>query len=145
MQVPDIMMPNFVKKLVSVFPSKPPAWVLIQTLNQLLKKQILQADMSLLTGRNFQIVVEDLGLNLYFTADENKFILANNTVPVDLYFGANMVDFMKMLLRQEDPDTLFFNRKLKIEGDTELGLIVKNLLDSIDWSTIPLMKSIVEH
>ncbi|KES12022.1 putative lipid carrier protein [Snodgrassella alvi SCGC AB-598-O02] len=101
--------------------------------------------MSLLAGRNFQIVVEDLGLNLYFTADENKFILANNTVPVDLYFGANMVDFMKMLLRQEDPDTLFFNPKLKIEGDTELGLIVKNLLDSIDWSTIPLMKSIVEH
>ena len=100
MQVPDIMMPNFVKKLVSVLPSKPPAWVLVQTLNQLLKKQILQADMSLLARRNFQIVVEDLGLNLYFTADENKFILANNTVPVDLYFGANMVDFMKMLLRQ---------------------------------------------
>ena len=48
-----------------------------------------------------------------------------------------------MLLRQEDPDTLFFNRRLKIEGDTELGLVVKNLLDSIDWSTVPVMKSLV--
>ena len=85
MQVPDIMMPNFVKKLVSVLPSKPPAWVLVQTLNQLLKKQILQADMSLLARRNFQIVVEDLGLNLYFTADENKFILANRKIQI-LYF-----------------------------------------------------------
>ena len=40
---------------------------------------------------------------------------------------------MRMMMREEDPDTLFFNRKLQIEGDTELGLITKNLLDSVDW------------
>ena len=33
-------------------------------------------------------------------------------------------------------DTLFFNRKLHIEGDTELGLITKNLLDSVEWLTV---------
>lgn len=145
MQVPNVVIPGLVKKVVSVLPAKPPAWVLVNTLNQLLKKEILLADMSLLAGRYFQIGIEDLGLNLFFTADEKRFILANQSIPVDLYFGANMADFLKMLLRQEDPDTLFFNRKLKIEGDTELGLIVKNLLDSIDWSTIPLMKSLVEQ
>ncbi|MCX8744100.1 SCP2 sterol-binding domain-containing protein [Snodgrassella sp. B3882] len=145
MQVPNVVIPGLVKKVVSVLPAKPPAWVLVNTLNQLLKKEILLADMSLLAGRYFQIGIEDLGLNLFFTADEKRFILADQSIPVDLYFGANMADFLKMLLRQEDPDTLFFNRKLKIEGDTELGLIVKNLLDSIDWSTIPLMKSLVEQ
>lgn len=145
MHVPDLVVPSFVKKMVSVLPAKPPAWILVNMLNQLLKRQILLVDMSLIAGRYFQIVVEDLGLNLFFTADEKHFILADNTIPVDLYFGANMADFIKMLLRQEDPDTLFFNRKLRIEGDTELGLIVKNLLDSIDWSTIPLMKYIVEQ
>ena len=31
------------------------------------------------------------------------------------------------MMREEDPDTLFFNRKLQIEGDTELGLITKKL------------------
>jgi predicted lipid carrier protein YhbT len=36
-------------------------------------------------------------------------------------------------MRQEDPDTLFFNRTLDIEGDTELGLIVKNMLDAVEW------------
>jgi predicted lipid carrier protein YhbT len=36
-------------------------------------------------------------------------------------------------LREEDPDTLFFARRLTIEGDTELGLVAKNLLDGIDW------------
>lgn len=145
MQVPNVVIPGLVKKVVSVLPAKPPTWVLVNTLNQLLKKEILLADMSLLAGRYFQIGIEDLGLNLFFTADEKRFILADQSIPVDLYFGANMADFLKMLLRQEDPDTLFFNRKLKIEGDTELGLIVKNLLDSIDWSTIPLMKSLVEQ
>ena len=45
-----------------------------------------------------------------------------------------------MLLRQEDPDTLFFHRRLSIEGDTELGLLVKNLLDRIElprWMRLP--------
>lgn len=39
--------------------------------------------------------------------------------------------------RKEDPDTLFFQRRLRIEGDTELGLYVKNLMDSIDLDTMP--------
>jgi predicted lipid carrier protein YhbT len=30
-----------------------------------------------------------------------------------------------------------FQRRLNIEGDTELGLFAKNLLDSTDWSGIP--------
>ena len=34
--------------------------------------------------------------------------------------------------RKEDPDTLFFNRRLLVEGDTELGLVAKNTLDSIE-------------
>lgn len=35
--------------------------------------------------------------------------------------------------RKQDPDQLFFQRRLVIEGDTELGLALKNLLDSLDW------------
>jgi predicted lipid carrier protein YhbT len=31
------------------------------------------------------------------------------------------------------PTPLFFARRLVVEGDTELGLTVKNLLDAIDW------------
>jgi predicted lipid carrier protein YhbT len=41
-------------------------------------------------------------------------------------------------MRKEDPDTLFFSRRLLMEGDTELGLLVKNTLDAmelppLDW------------
>ena len=33
--------------------------------------------------------------------------------------------------REEDADTLFFNRRLVVEGDTEAALLVKNSLDCI--------------
>ena len=32
-----------------------------------------------------------------------------------------------------------FQRRLRIEGDTELGLYVKNLMDSIDLDTMPAL------
>ena len=51
----------------------------------------------------------------------------------DVTVRASLRDYFALALRREDPDTLFFTRRLVIEGDTELGLVVKNALDSIDW------------
>ena len=51
------------------------------------------------------------------------------------YFKGKLEDFWLLATRREDPDTLFFNRRLAIEGDTETGLYVKNMLDALefDW------------
>ncbi|KES10655.1 hypothetical protein SASC598P14_000270, partial [Snodgrassella alvi SCGC AB-598-P14] len=70
-------MPVFLKKIISVLPAKPPAWVLVNTLNQLLRREILLADMSLLAGRHFRIVVSDLGLDLCFSASNERFMAAD--------------------------------------------------------------------
>ncbi len=94
--------------------------------------------MALLTGRRFAIRVLDAGLTLRFRADEQGFRRDQEDHAPDLQLSATLADFARMMLREEDPDTLFFHRKLLIEGDTELGLIVKNLLDSVDWSATPL-------
>ncbi|MFC4259211.1 SCP2 domain-containing protein [Marinobacter lacisalsi] len=45
--------------------------------------------------------------------------------------------FRELARRKLDPDQLFFQRRLIIEGDTELGLGVKNLLDSLNWQLLP--------
>ena len=50
---------------------------------------------------------------------------------VDL-FAYPAGDFLRMARREEDPDTLFFSRRLSMEGDTELGLVVKNSLDALE-------------
>lgn len=60
-----------------------------------------------------------------------------STVPQtpDLKFGANLSAFLQTL-RQEDPDTLS-TASPSIEGDTELGLVAKNMLDAVEWPSLP--------
>lgn len=42
-------------------------------------------------------------------------------------------DLVALARRDEDPDTLFFQRRLMLEGDTATGLLLKNLLDALDF------------
>lgn len=136
MSLPNITLPSWLGKLVGKLPSKPPRFILVNALNYMLKRDLLPADMSLFNGRKFEINVLDAGFNVRFTANDALFSDTPFSGEADLRLSANSVDFMRMILREEDPDTLFFNRKLHIEGDTELGLITKNLLDSVEWPTV---------
>ena len=140
MRVPDITLPPLVARLAGKLPATPPTLALVTALNQLVKKGVLPAEMELLTGKRFEVDVLDAGIKLRFAADDTRFSVDNSGQTPDLRFAANLADLARMMLREEDPDTLFFNRKLVIEGDTELGLIVKNLLDSVDWSETPLAR-----
>lgn len=133
MALPEIVLPQWMGKIGSKLPVKPPRFVLVFTLNTMLKRGLLPADMSLFDGKKFEIDVLDAGVKVRFSANSEKFVDENFIGMPDLCLAANGIDFMRMLMREEDPDTLFFNRKLQIEGDTELGLMTKNLLDSVDW------------
>ena len=90
-------------------------------------------------GKTFVVQVYDTGGQAAFTYRGGFFRpLFKPTGSPDLAFRANLSAFLQVASRQEDPDTLFFNRELSIEGDTELGLIVKNMLDAIDLSQLRL-------
>ncbi|MEZ5482089.1 MAG: SCP2 sterol-binding domain-containing protein [Porticoccaceae bacterium] len=67
-------------------------------------------------------------------ADDSK-----TTLRQRLRFSANLNDLVLIAARKADPDTLFFQRRLRIEGDTELGLEIKNLIDGIDLNALPLL------
>ena len=54
-----------------------------------------------------------------------------------LEVAAALNDLVLIAGRKEDPDSLFFQRRLRIEGDTELGLELKNLLDGLDLDSLP--------
>ena len=52
---------------------------------------------------------------------------------------------LEMLHNEVDPDTLFFQRRLLITGNTELGLYLKNFIDSLELMgriPAPVMKLI---
>ena len=53
-------------------------------------------------------------------------------MPPDLSISGSVHAFLLLATRREDTDTLFFQRRLRTEGDTELGLAVKNFLDGLE-------------
>lgn len=53
----------------------------------------------------------------------------------DLRINGAVFDYMLLASRREDTDTLFFRRQLRMEGDTEPGLYVKNFLDGLDMDS----------
>ena len=84
-----------------------------------------------LTNRKIRLRIRDTGITLMFRATADGFIPCSDG-EADLTLAANAQDFLSLALRREDPDTLFFSRRLVMEGDTELGLLVKNTLDALD-------------
>src|SRR5690606_20989085 len=100
-----------------------------------LARRVHPDTLRMLEGRALRIHVADAGLRCDYTWRNGAFRAARHDVAEpDLTFRANAWDFHCLLQRREDPDTLFFSRRLVIEGDTELGLMVKNTLDSIDMA-----------
>jgi len=83
-----------------------------------------------LEGRSFAITIEDLGLRSRFWVRGGAFRPMWNGAPAQLELGATMADLLSLMRADTDADTLFFQRRLRISGDTELGLIVKNWLDA---------------
>lgn len=111
------------------------AKVISQLLGLLLSSQAADDELDFLAGKWVAIRVEDLHLNFEVTFDGQWQV--RELTQAQVTFSANSAELVLVAAAKEDPDTLFFQRKLNIEGDTELGLEVKNLLLSIEFSTMP--------
>jgi predicted lipid carrier protein YhbT len=136
--IPKFTLPGFVAQLGARLPQWPHSLSLVCGLNIARKLGVMPVDtLAEMDGRTFRVSVLDTGGVADFVLQNGVFkpLLRPAGVP-DLHFSANVSAFLQLLTRQEDPDTLFFNRQLTIEGDTELGLIVKNMLDAVDWSAL---------
>ncbi|MEY2633682.1 MAG: hypothetical protein RIR00_2336 [Pseudomonadota bacterium] len=133
--IPDFRLPGFVARIGRQLPQWPHALTLCAGLNAArLIKWLPADDTGLFEGRSFLVAVEDTGGEARFIYRNGRFQpLFSAGGEADVSFRGSLSAYLKLLLRQEDPDTLFFNRQLSIEGDTELGLAVKNLLDAIEW------------
>lgn len=97
---------------------------------------VAAGDFDILRGRWLRLEITDLGLRWNLTCRRQGLQLAADA-PADVTIRGNWREFLLLASRQEDPDTLFFRRRLTIEGDTDLGLAIKNLIDSLDPDNLP--------
>jgi predicted lipid carrier protein YhbT len=130
----NLAFPAPLAKLVAQLPVAPPSRVFSTLANRLLWPALKALDWQPLLGRRYAIRVKDLGLSLRFSVTQRGFV-PDSGAP-DLTISATARDFLLLLSRREDPDSLFFSRRLVSEGDTELGLTVKNLLDALDPESV---------
>ena len=124
--------PRPIAALLERLPPFPGSMLLTAALNAVLASQLPTDVAQLMTGRSFRIHVRDARLSFDFSFDGTRFTPLPRQAQPDLVISASGPDFLRIARRQEDPDTLFFHRRLSMEGDTELGLIVKNTLDALE-------------
>jgi predicted lipid carrier protein YhbT len=132
--------PPAIGRLLGRLPPQPPAWLFVQGLNRILAPQLPEDVRQALFARRLRLRVEDAGLAIDFSWQGKAFEMVRHGEQPDLTIGACAHDLLLMARREEDPDTLFFCRRLILEGDTELGLLFKNTLDGLDASAFDWRK-----
>lgn len=132
MKLPDIVVPAVVGRTVARLPQLPPTLLLVTALNLALDRILPRERLEPLLGKRLRIQVSDAGLSLSFGLTARGFVPNGPRRDPDLVIRATARDFLALVLREEDPDTLFFSRRLLMEGDTDLGLLVKNTLDATE-------------
>ncbi|MCX9745423.1 ubiquinone anaerobic biosynthesis accessory factor UbiT [Klebsiella pneumoniae] len=110
--------------------------VLEQVLGWQFRQALAEGELESLEGRWLSIHVRDIGL-LWYTSVVDGRLVVSQQADADVSFSADASDLLMIAARKQDPDTLFFQRRLVIEGDTELGLYVKNLMDAIELEQMP--------
>ena len=130
------VVPDAAGTLLACLPAYPGSVLLVTALNLGLTPQLPPDVRERLAHKQLCIQVRDARLRFDFTWQGERFVACTTTPQADLTIRANAHDFLRLAQRQEDPDTLFFNRSLSMEGDTELGLMVKNTLDAL---TLPVL------
>ena len=129
LSLPAARAPKF---LAWLRPTSAAAVLLAATLNLALRAQRPDA-LQAMCGRTVCIALTDLGMRLVIAGGTNGFFACrDNTGVPDVTISAAMQTFLRLARHEADPDTLFFSRELLIEGDTELGLLLRNALDALD-------------
>lgn len=112
-------------------PVWPPSCVVAHMLSTRWWPRVPLAARAPLCGRRVDVVVLDLGLTLRLKAEGRGVRWAAAHEPVAVCIRADARAFIDLLDGREDPDTLFFERRLVMQGDTAFALLLKNTLDAV--------------
>lgn len=127
-----MVLPTTAKTFIQITPRPLLKLSLEHWLNIVFRAAIQKGEMGFLQKRKVNIQVTDIGLNFSAVLSQRRLKVDLSSNENDVYVKAELADFVLLICGKVDPDTLFFRRRLKISGDTELGLALKNFLDRLD-------------
>ena len=134
----EILLPHAIGSLLARLPAYPGSVLLVALLNRVLVPHLPADVCEMLLNRTLRIHVRDARITFDIRCAGTRFVASAPGQDADLTISASAQDFLRLAQRQEDPDTLFFSRRLSMQGDTELGLVVKNALDALELPMLDL-------
>jgi len=139
--IPDFVRPLFKKAIgmpgrLTPYPVQ--KRVLSLVLNQAFREPLRHGELDFLENAKVRIRVTDISIDWLIRVGGEAIVPLDRNLGEDVSISGESTDFLLLATRHADPDTLFFQRRIRIEGDTELGLGVKNTMDSMDWDDLPL-------
>ncbi|GMQ86907.1 MAG: SCP2 domain-containing protein [Gammaproteobacteria bacterium] len=114
--------------------------LLALALTRALGESLHEGELDFLQDRSLSIKVCDAGIDFRLTLADRRLAAASPAGKCDLVIEGTVYDFLQLIGRQVDPDTLVFQRRLVMQGNTELGLQVKNFLDGLETDSLALYK-----
>lgn len=132
--------PTIIKKSHRLLPKFIQGEIVMLLIHRLSHEFYEDGDLDFMDDKVARVSCPDIDLNWFFTKKPGApicFLDQCNEEKVDVIFSGDLSSFVLMASQSVDPDTLFFNRSLKIERDTELGLEIKNLIDQFDLQDLP--------
>ncbi|MGZ8287764.1 MAG: ubiquinone anaerobic biosynthesis accessory factor UbiT [Telluria sp.] len=130
--------PQSLAGITARLPAYPGSWLFARMLNATLAAQLPADVRAALEARPVRLRISNLSIAFDVCWRGRGFVPLRPASQPHLAIAASLNDLWLMARRLEDPDSLFFSRRLLLEGDTELGLIFKNCLDAFDLGAFDL-------
>jgi len=113
---------------------------------QLMRGQSIVKKLEKLNSKVVRLTITDTGnsWSFRFVAGGLKAV-TNNRVDVDVHIKGSLKNFLLLATHNEDPDTLFFNQELCLEGNTEDGLYLRNIMDAMEFNTSAHLQKVFGH
>ena len=122
--------------LLRALPPRLQQRLLERAMAAVLAAPVADGSLAFMEGRRLGIDVTDLDLHWVVELRDGR-LQASDAAPEASVRGT-ATDLLLLASRLEDADTLFFQRRLVLTGDVELGLTARNTLDRLPWESVPL-------
>jgi predicted lipid carrier protein YhbT len=135
-----LIKPDALARIAMRMPAMLNSFVVEKLVNSAFAEQIGDGDFDFLGGKRLQVEIIDAGLFVGLSFENGSITCQHfnrhpQTADATLSIQSNHA--IQLIQQEVDPDTLFFQRRLKINGDTELAHQVKNTIDTLDPGVIP--------